>query len=100
MTLTKMLLLIVILLCVADIALLCVADIALLCVADIALRILHRRSQIAPPSVVAQQVQVAADINAQAEADWRTEMAKYPEGSPRHTAYLNRLKSIGADVGN
>lgn len=85
MTLTHVLLLIVI----------------VLYVADIAVRIyLHRPSQIAPPSVPAQQVQVAADINAQAEADWRAEMAKYPEGSPRHTAYLNRLKSIGADVGN
>jgi hypothetical protein len=27
---------------------------------------------------------------------WRREMAKCPEGSPKHTAYVNRLREVGA----
>lgn len=29
-------------------------------------------------------------------AEWQAEMLKHPEGSPKHTAYLNRLREIGA----
>lgn len=29
-------------------------------------------------------------------AQWREELSKHPEGSPKHTAYLNRLREVGA----
>lgn len=29
-------------------------------------------------------------------AEWLAEIAKHPEGSPKHTAYLNRLREVGA----
>lgn len=34
------------------------------------------------------------------ERQWRAAMAEHPEGSPKHTAYANRLKSMEAQRGH
>ncbi len=40
---------------------------------------------------------IAAALNERATIDqWKAELAKHPEGSPKHTAYLNRLRELGA----
>lgn len=40
---------------------------------------------------------VAAALSERATIEqWRIELSKHPEGSPKHTAYLNRLREVGA----